>query len=96
MDRRGFVASLGALRAAGASGLAGIQPPGPLPDAQHQYGIHVNLNFHRIPAYGINGRELEPADLFSGRAAERARALDAAVFHWKAFARRYQGISTAA
>ena len=32
-----------------------------------QYGIHVNLNFHRIPGYCINGRELEPADLFTGR-----------------------------
>ncbi len=57
-----------------------------------QYGIHVNLNFHRIPGYCINGRELEPADLFTGRAAERERALAAAVFHWKAFARRYKGI----
>ncbi len=57
-----------------------------------RYGVHVNVNFHRIPGYCINERQLEPADLFSGRAAERARALDAAVFHWKAFARRYKGI----
>jgi endoglucanase len=57
-----------------------------------QYGIHVNLNFHRIPGYCINGRELEPADLFAGRAAERDKALAAAVFHWKAFARRYKGV----
>jgi len=57
-----------------------------------QYGVHVNLNFHRLPGYCINGRELEPADLFSGRTAERQRALDAAVFHWKVFARRYKGI----
>jgi endoglucanase len=57
-----------------------------------QYGIHVNLNFHRIPGYCINGRELEPADLFSGRAAERERALAAAVYHWQAFARRYKGV----
>jgi endoglucanase len=57
-----------------------------------QYGIHVNLNFHRIPGYCINGRELEPADLFLGTKAERDRALDAAVFHWQAFARRYKGI----
>jgi endoglucanase len=57
-----------------------------------QYGIHVNINFHRLPGYCINGRELEPADLFSGRAAERERALLAAVHHWQAFARRYKGI----
>ena len=57
-----------------------------------KHGIHVNLNFHRIPGYCINGREQEPADLFTGRSAERARALDAAVFHWKTFARRYKGI----
>ena len=57
-----------------------------------QYGVHVNLCFHRIPGYCVSGREQEPADLFSGRRAERQRALEAAVFHWKAFARRYKGI----
>jgi endoglucanase len=57
-----------------------------------QYGVHVNINFHRIPGYCINGREMEPVDLFSGRRAERDRALAAAVFHWKTFAARYQGI----
>jgi endoglucanase len=31
-------------------------------------------------------------DLFSGRKAERDRALEAAVFHWKTFATRYKGI----
>jgi len=57
-----------------------------------QYKIHTNVNFHRIPGYCINGRELEPADLFTGTRAQRDRALNAAVFHWKAFARRYKGI----
>ena len=57
-----------------------------------QYNIHVNLNFHRIPGYCINERELEPADLFSGTKAQRDRALDAAMFHWRAFAKRYKGI----
>lgn len=61
-------------------------------DLGRQHGIHINLNFHRIPGYCINGRELEPADLFSGTRAERDKALAAAVFHWKAFARRYKGI----
>lgn len=57
-----------------------------------QYGVHVNLNFHRIPGYCINGRELEPADLFTGRRDEGPRALKAACFHWSTFARRYRGI----
>ncbi len=57
-----------------------------------QYGIHINLNFHRIPGYCINQRELEPADLFSGTTAQRASALQAASFHWKTFAQRYKGI----
>jgi endoglucanase len=58
----------------------------------HHYGIHINLNFHRIPGYCINGRELEQADLFMGAKADRDRALAAGVYHWKAFAKRYKGI----
>ena len=61
-------------------------------DLGRQYGIHINVNFHRIPGYCINERQLEPADLFSGTRAERDKSLAAAVFHWKAFARRYKGI----
>jgi endoglucanase len=57
-----------------------------------QHGIHVNLNFHRIPGYCINERALEQADLFTGTKAERDRALTAAIFHWKAFAKRYKGM----
>jgi len=58
----------------------------------HQHGIPINLNFHRIPGYCINGRELEPADLFTGAKAERDRALAASVYHGKAFAHRRKGI----
>ena len=61
-------------------------------DLGRQYGIHVNICFHRCPGYCINGRELEQADLFSGTAAQRQKAQDATVFHWKAFAKRYKGI----
>ena len=61
-------------------------------DWGRSYKIHVNLNFHRIPGYCINGRELEPADLFSGTKAQRDKALEAAVFHWRTFAKRYKGI----
>ena len=57
-----------------------------------QHGVHINLNFHRIPGYCINGRELEPADLFTGRKDEGPRALKAACFHWSTFAKRYKGI----
>ncbi|HYA61720.1 MAG TPA: cellulase family glycosylhydrolase, partial [Candidatus Sulfotelmatobacter sp.] len=57
-----------------------------------QYNIHININFHRIPGYCINGRELEPADLFTGTTVQRDKALKAAVFHWKVFAQRYKGI----
>jgi endoglucanase len=58
---------------------------------QH-YGVHINLNFHRIPGYCINGRELEPADLFTGHPDEGPRALKAACFHWATFAKRYKAI----
>ena len=61
-------------------------------DLGKQYGVHINLNFHRIPGYCINERELEPADLFTGTKAQRDKALAASVYHWKAFARRYKGI----
>jgi len=61
-------------------------------DLGRQYGVHVNLNFHRCPGYCINGRELEPADLFTGTADQRRRAEGAVMAHWQAFARRYKGI----
>ena len=57
-----------------------------------QYGIHINLNFHRIPGYCINDRNLEPVDLFTSPPADRDRALAAGIYYWKAFARRYKGI----
>jgi endoglucanase len=61
-------------------------------DLGKQHGVHINLNFHRIPGYCINGRELEPADLFTGRKDEGPRALKAACFHWAHFARRYKSV----
>ncbi len=59
-----------------------------------QYGVHINLNFHRIPGYCINGRELEPADLFTGHPEEGPRALKAATYHWAYFAKRYKNVSS--
>jgi len=60
-----------------------------------QYGIHINLNLHRIPGYCVNGRELEPFLLFDPAPAGRdsmERALEAAVHHWSHLARRYRDI----
>ncbi len=58
-----------------------------------RYGVHVNINFHRIPGYCVNGREREPFDLFLGPEEGQQEALDAAIHHWKTFAERYKGIS---
>lgn len=57
-----------------------------------RYGLHINLNLHRIPGYCINGREEEPRDLFEGPAEHREQALAAACHHWRYLARRYKGI----
>ena len=57
-----------------------------------QYQVHINLNFHRVPGYCINGRNLEPVDLFDDTPENMKKALDAAVYHWKHFAARYKGI----
>lgn len=57
-----------------------------------QYNIHINLNFHRTPGYCINGRDMEPMDLFEDTPENMQKTLDAVVFHWKLFAKRYKGI----
>jgi len=57
-----------------------------------QYGIHINLNMHRIPGYCINGRDNEPMDLFDDSKENMQKALDAAIYHWKIFAKRYKDI----
>lgn len=60
-----------------------------------EYGVHINLNLHRIPGYCINGRDREPFDLFDGPAEKRAQALDAACHHWRFIARRYRDVPSA-
>jgi endoglucanase len=60
-----------------------------------QYGIHINLSFHRIPGYCVNGRELEPSLLFDSPRDSMQRALEAAVHHWSYFARRYKDVPSA-
>ena len=57
-----------------------------------EFGIHINLNFHRLPGYCVNGREQEPAQLFDSPRESFDRALPVAVHHWRTFARRYKGI----
>jgi endoglucanase len=51
-----------------------------------QYGVHVNLNFHRAPGYCVNPPK-EPRNLFVD-----GDALDACAHHWAVFARRYRSI----
>jgi endoglucanase len=57
-----------------------------------KYGLHVNLNFHRIPGYCVNRRELEPHLMFDSPRAELEQAMEAATLHWQTFADRYKGI----
>ena len=57
-----------------------------------QYNIHINLNMHRVPGYCINGRNLEPCDLFEDTPENMQKALDALVYHWQLFSERYKGI----
>lgn len=57
-----------------------------------QYGIHINLNLHRVPGYCINGRDKEPMDLFDDTIENMNKALNAAVYHWKFISKRYNGI----
>jgi endoglucanase len=57
-----------------------------------QHNIHTNLNFHRAPGYCINGRDKEPVDLFDDTPENMQKALNAFVFHWKYFSKRYKEI----
>ncbi len=51
-----------------------------------QYGIHVQLNFHRAPGYTV-ARPAEAKSLWEDAEAQRVCAA-----HWAMFARRYRGI----
>lgn len=54
-----------------------------------QYGVHVNLNFHRAPGYSVNPERQEPYNLWRD-----AEALEAFCFQWELMARRYRGIGS--
>ncbi len=53
------------------------------------YDIHIDLNFHRGPGYSVNREREEPFNLWKDQ-----EALDAFIFHWTTFAKRYRGISS--
>ena len=57
-----------------------------------KYGIHINLNFHRVPGYCINKDDNIPlkTNLFEDEA-----PLEACAFHWKIFAERYKSYTNA-
>ncbi len=57
-------------------------------DLGRQYGIHVNINFHRAPGYCVNDGHLEPYQLF-----EDQIAVDATRKHWMVFAEMFKGVS---
>lgn len=57
-----------------------------------RHGIYLNLCVHRIPGYCVNGRELEPFQLFDSPPDSMARALEAARHHWRHLAVRYRDV----
>ncbi len=69
-----------------------IRPVDRAVELGRQYGIHVNIGFHRIPGYCVNGREKEPYQLFDSPRDSMRRALDAATLHWRTFAERYKAL----
>ena len=54
-----------------------------------KYGVHINFNFHHGPGYCVN----EPIDQ-NFNLWQVQDALDAFIFQWEYFTRRYRGISS--
>jgi endoglucanase len=52
-----------------------------------QYGIHVNICFHRAPGYSVDRSAREPFNLWLDEEAQQA--FD---YHWSHFAERYKGL----
>lgn len=52
-----------------------------------QYGIHVNVAFHRAPGFSVDRSAREPFNLWLDEEAQQA--FD---YHWSHFAQRYKGI----
>jgi endoglucanase len=71
---------------------AALKPLDDVIELGRRYHIHLNLNLHRIPGYCVNGRDLEPHQLFGSSHEEMERALEAAAYHWRFLARRYRDV----
>jgi len=71
---------------------AALKPVDDVIELGRKYGIHFNLNLHRIPGYCVSQCELEPHLLFDSPREAMERALEAAVHHWRFLARRYREI----
>jgi endoglucanase len=56
-------------------------------DFGKQYGIHVNVAFHRAPGFSVDRSLREPFNLWLDEEAQQA--FD---YHWSHFAQRYKGI----
>jgi endoglucanase len=52
-----------------------------------QYGIHVDINFHRAPGYTVDRSAEEPFNLWLDEEAQQAYD-----YHWSHFAQRYKGM----
>ncbi|MBN1126611.1 MAG: cellulase family glycosylhydrolase [Sedimentisphaerales bacterium] len=53
-----------------------------------KYNLHICLNLHHAPGYGVGSTEAEPFCLWTDSTAKEAFC-----FHWELLAKRYQGIS---
>jgi len=71
---------------------AALRPLDEAIEMGRRHGIYLNLCVHRIPGYCVNGRELEPYQLFDSPRDSMARALEAARHHWRHLAQRYRDI----
>jgi endoglucanase len=72
---------------------AALEPLDRALELGRQYGVHISMCLHRIPGYCVNGRELEPYQLFGSSEESMQWALDAAVHHWSTLAERYRDVS---
>jgi endoglucanase len=70
----------------------GLRPLDRALELGRQYGIHLSVAMHRVPGYCVNGRELEPHQLFDSPPGEMQLALDAFAFQWRALAERYRDV----
>jgi endoglucanase len=73
---------------------AALEPLDQAVELGQRYGIHTNIALHRIPGYCVNGRELEPYQLFDSPRQSKQLALEAAEYHWAYLSQRYKDVPT--